>query len=97
MIYSIPPHMLADMQQYVEHGTPVGGFLSAVISNDLKEACAMADNDNQRILWEYVHWFWNYAPSNCWGSQELYEHWIEVGGLAGLRGVAAEEDLEEST
>lgn len=76
MNYRIPPHMMAAMQRYVQEGVQPGSFLSAIISNDLKEACARADDINKDLIWEYAHWFYNHAPSSCWGSPENMENWI---------------------
>ena len=64
------------LQNYVEHHYPVGHFLTAVLSNDLREAVNRADNDNLVALTEIVKWlFWN-VPSVCWGSPENVRAWL---------------------
>jgi hypothetical protein len=68
---------LDSLQAYIETGRPLGGFLEAVVSNDLKEACARADDINQRQIFDYVKWLYNNAPIGCWGSPENYEFWME--------------------
>lgn len=72
---AIPEHMRTGLVEYVILHRPVGGFLQAVISNDLRNAALRADLANLPLLRVYVLWLtWN-APGNCWGSREAYEQW----------------------
>ena len=64
------------MEAYITRRLIPGGFLQAVICNDLKEAFGRADEDNTRAMKEIVSWFYNEAPSDCWGSREKMEAWI---------------------
>lgn len=73
------------LQRYIERGTPVGGFLTALLENNLKETFARADDENRATLYEYVQWLYQYAPSGCWGSPERVSDWLKAGGLEGLR------------
>lgn len=77
--YSIPASTKESIEAYVNTRRPTGGFLRAVLSNDLKEACARADEDNRRCLFEIVCVLYNYAPSKCWGSPEKVDAWLEGG------------------
>ncbi|MCR9254738.1 MAG: hypothetical protein NXI16_01430 [Alphaproteobacteria bacterium] len=77
--------MRGGIERYIEQGVPMGGFLTALASNDLKEACARADSNNSRLIFEWVAWFWNYAPSECWGSPDRVSAWIAAGGLESKR------------
>ena len=72
----IPEHMINSVVAYVYDHRRVGHFLTAVLSNDLTEACNRADEENQHKLYEYVFFFYNYAPRKCWGSRERLEDWI---------------------
>src|SRR4051812_28095493 len=74
----VPEHMRAGIINYIENGLPAGGFLSAVLENDLKSACGRADHINQQHIPSIVAWFWNFAPSTCWGSREKVEAWYKV-------------------
>ncbi len=74
----IPDHMLDGLREYVDHGIPQGHFLTAVITNDLKEACARADRTNLRIIPAYVAWLYNEADARCWGSREKMDAWIDA-------------------
>lgn len=69
--------LVQGVQLYLVHGIEPGSFLTAVIKNDLKEACACADDENQRLLFGIVHWFYNEAPIGSWGSEENYTNWIK--------------------
>jgi hypothetical protein len=68
---------------YVEKGVLPGGFLKALFSNDLMEACARADAENIRLLPSYARLLWGQCPSGCFGNPELVRLWIARGGLRG--------------
>jgi len=72
------------VRRYLEHGIPGGHFLTAVIENNLKEACQRADDHNRRILFEITRWFYNEAPAQSWGSPEEMQDWIKHSGMEGL-------------
>lgn len=63
----IPAYMHDGIVQYYENGIPPGGFLTAVIDNDLQKACGRADDTNRHCLFAYMQWFYNHAPSGTWG------------------------------
>lgn len=77
----LPNHMQTAARQYVEEGAHVGGFLTAVLSNDLAEAYGRADAANQQAMGEWVRWMVNDIPMGAWGSPEAVEEWQEQGGL----------------
>lgn len=81
--YVIPSHMCGAILRYVLVGIEPGGFLGAVICNDLVGAVARADDENIRLLPEYVRVFYNHAPGNCWGSRERLDQWARDGGMGG--------------
>ena len=75
----------AALERYVQTGCPVGGFLTAVLQNELYEALASADGENLRDILEigrYVYWE---TPRQCWGSRKKLLKWIEQGGLKGRK------------
>jgi hypothetical protein len=82
--FEISEHMLYHIRRYVERHEPVGDFLTAVICNDLSEACGRADDDNLVNLPAFVAYFYNEADSRCWGSCEKMEKWLamreDIGG-----------------
>lgn len=67
--------MLVTIEKYIEHHQPTGGFLQAVLSNQLKEAFGRADTDNLTNLQAFVAFLNWEAPSDCWGSAEKYQAW----------------------
>jgi len=71
----IPDHMVGAIERWIEHGIPPGDFLMAVLCNDLKEAVGRADDINVTLLPAYVSYFYNDAPSQCWGSPEKVLAW----------------------
>ena len=81
--YSKISHMAPSLVRYVMGGSAVGGFLQAVISNDLKGAVNRADSGNLPLIPVVVCWLYNKAPSNCWGSVEAYDEWRNGSGLSG--------------
>jgi hypothetical protein len=88
---TIRPDMLAAIRRYVDDRIPPGDFLTAVICNDLKEACGRADDENMLVLPAYVAYFYNEAPSACWGSAQKMEAWLDCDdGSGDLHEQAAE-------
>lgn len=85
----IPPHMHDGIVQYILTGRPTGSFLTAIFENDLKGACNRADHENQKIIFDYVFFLYNNAPSACWGSEARHQEWIRIGGLRGVYAAAA--------
>lgn len=75
-LQELNPNLVEALQRYVDHGIHPGGFLTAVLENNLSEAVLRADNLNIKILPEivgYVDWE---IPSACWGSRERVEDWL---------------------
>jgi hypothetical protein len=79
----VPEHCADGLLNYIENGTPVGSFLTALLSNDLRETYACADNINSHRVRDYVTFLYNYAPAQCWGSPARVEAWQARGGLKG--------------
>lgn len=71
----IPSHMMEAMNHYVRTGEVSSDFLKAVITNNLKNAIAHADDHSVAILRNYVRWFYNVAPMTSWGSPEKMADW----------------------
>ncbi|KKK42946.1 hypothetical protein LCGC14_3169250, partial [marine sediment metagenome] len=65
---SLPEHMQGAAKRYVEQGIPPGGFLTAVLSNNLVDAFGRADSTNAACLKDYINWLYWDIPSSCWGS-----------------------------
>ena len=75
---------LDSLQLYIEIGRPTGGFLRAVLENNLSESLGRADDVNGPLLKNIVQYLYWDAPSSCWGSPEKVRAWIRKGGLRGI-------------
>jgi hypothetical protein len=76
---AIPENMRPGMMDYVEKGKRPGDFLTAVITNNLKDAVCRADSTNLPLIKLYVLWFHNVAPEPCQGSAEKMKAWMARG------------------
>lgn len=63
---------------YVDSGHSVGGFVYAVLCNDLIEATARADVESQFALPEICKYVFNLVPAPCWGSKKKVRDWIKL-------------------
>lgn len=66
----IPEYTKAALNRYIKHGIMPGGFLTAVLSNDLFGAVAHADSDNMLAIPDIVKFIYMECPSSCWGSRQ---------------------------
>lgn len=83
--YNTYPGGTADgAKRWIEDGIKPGDFLTAVIENNLTEACARADSLNLFLLTKIVEWWWVEAPAACWGSPEKVKNWKKMGGWHGI-------------
>ena len=78
----LPSHMQDSARRYMEHGHPVGDFLTFVMENDLCHAFVKADDINTMAMREWAAFLYN-APGKSWGSPEKVREWQAHNGLAG--------------
>ena len=71
----IPVRMWDGIENWIEHGVHPGHFLRAVFRNDLIDAYSRADDENSKIMREYVLFLYNYAPAGCYGSEHAFRTW----------------------
>jgi hypothetical protein len=76
----IPSETMTCLTLYVRHHWPVGDFLMAVLSNDLRNAIGRADEKNLPALPAIVMFLHNEVPARCWGSPERVAAWLRDGG-----------------
>lgn len=74
----IPERMQGGLKRWICEGIEPGGFLTAVLQNNLFEAVGRADIFNSKIIPDYCEFLWNYAPSACFGSVEEFNKWAEM-------------------
>ena len=72
----IPEHLKGALDRYVNHRIRPGGFLEAVLSNDLFEAMARADVVSRECLFDICKYIYNELPGDCWGSRGRVERWL---------------------
>jgi len=82
----LPKRMWPGVNRYLLYGIKPGDFLYAVVQNSLSEAVHTGDDENLRLLPNYVHFFYNCIPGGCWGSKENVTNWIATGGFTGGKG-----------
>ena len=77
----IPRAVAEALQRWVQRGTPCGGFLMAVLRNDLKEAVGRADRENNKALLGIVQAASWKIPGSAWGSEKKVNDWIDGHAL----------------
>ena len=71
-----PDNIKASLDRYANNHIPVGGFLTAVLSNDLLGAFGRADPDTLLALRDIVGYCHNEIPNECWGSPGKIREWL---------------------
>jgi len=66
------------LRRYADDGIPPGGFLMAVLENNLMEAFGRADEQNTLDMVEIAAYVYNEIPSVCHGSPERVTAWLEM-------------------
>lgn len=69
--YDVDPFMIDSLERYLNDRIPTGGFLEAVLSNDLMGAFNRADSSNLRNMENIMRYMYNHFPRGYWGSREV--------------------------
>lgn len=72
--YALLP-LLDHLQVYRARGQQVGGFLYALLTKDVADMMARADNTNLWLLPIYYAWCQNELPAAAWGSPNNVRTW----------------------
>ena len=72
----ISPQIKEAIDDYVANRRRHGGFVTAVLENDLMMAFSRADSENRAHLFEIVKYCWNEIPAPCWGSPQAVKAWL---------------------
>ena len=75
----LPERLREGVRRWVEDHVVPGGFLCAVICNNLRDAIFLAADENLPRLVEIVRWFYHEAPGLCWGSKATFDRWRAAG------------------
>jgi len=74
----IRPDVVHALDQWAEVGLLPGGFLQAVLSNNLFEAVGRVDDDNGKVLLYICQYIYNELPAACHGSPQKMKAWAEM-------------------
>ena len=69
---------IESIDRYVQHGIPCGGFLTAVLENNLMEAMGRADESSKINLCEICRYIYNDIPSNAHGSPASVQAYLKA-------------------
>jgi hypothetical protein len=72
----VPQRTIDSLRRYIEDRIQPGGFLLAVLTNNLVASFMRADEGNCIALKDIVAWVYHQAPSTCWGSREAVHEWL---------------------
>lgn len=79
---SVAPQDVIDaLDAYAQRRQHPGGFLVAVLENDLRDAVGRADAASLAALPACVGYLYNRMPSGCHGSPAKVQAWL-AGGAA---------------
>jgi hypothetical protein len=73
--FNIPEHTFETLRRYVDEGLEPGGFLTAVLENDLFSAFARADAENTDAMKNIVMHIYNNEPAWCNGRKGIVREW----------------------
>ena len=79
----LPGHMVPGFCRWILFGEYSGDFLNAFVRGNLFGAMAKADQHNIDNMHRTCMFFWNYAPSGCFGDEARAERWNAQGGMLG--------------
>ena len=103
---SIPECTKYSLKMWVLYGQTPGGFVEAVLRNDLHGAFNNADSDNLAALELIMGWIHNECPGDCWlapgnypaPAEESTPHWARRTALmehiSGITPMPVEDALE---
>jgi hypothetical protein len=72
---NVPQDIIDSLNRWRDHGIQPGGFLTAVLRNDLKGAVNRADENNMHIIPDIVFVLYNDYPSAMSGYEEVMRDW----------------------
>lgn len=88
----ILPRQVEELEAYRDSGRALGGFLEAVVRNDLIDTANRATEDNTPRILGIARWVYYNLPMGSCRSREAYVKWIHQ---CGLKGVEANGEAEE--
>lgn len=77
-VRGVPYHCREQLCKYLATGHPVGGFLQALIANDLHYTVKRADVINTYALLTYVDFLLEAADPRSYGTYARYDTWVKT-------------------
>lgn len=77
--HEIPEHLRGGLARHLVHGIRTGGFLEAVLENDLARAVAYGDDKALAGIKPLIVFLENYAPRGSWGPHGSQFNWRTLG------------------
>ena len=74
--HGCPVQLQEAFRRYINERIPTGGFLRAVLENDLRTAVALADPINLGALRNIVAYAYEEIPAVAWGSRTAVAAWL---------------------
>ena len=71
-----PERYRLTLQNYLEHRTPPGSGMEAILSSDLADAISRCDDQTVADLKPIVVFLYNHVPGDCWGSRKAVNDWL---------------------
>lgn len=78
--YTIGRRTMGSLQGYLRQRETPSDFLNAVLSNNLTSALFIANSTEIDELFAVIHYLWNEAPGDSWGSQDAVRSWLAGTG-----------------
>ena len=78
------PNLRPGLARHILIGQPTGGFLTALLSNDLDDAVFRADPTSLAALSELTRFVRHCTPPLCHGSRAAVKAWRADGGLLSI-------------
>lgn len=70
----LPSHLVTLLEDFLLYGYNPGGFLTAVLNNDLKRSIAFGDLQSQKHLCNLVKFIANHFPARFLNSNSVEEY-----------------------
>jgi len=90
----IPHALMHGLQEYVNIGRPVGSFLEYTLCNNMMRAVGQADPYSRVALPSIVAYIYNDMPSECHGSKECYDAWLNMHAVVREHGEDSDQARE---
>ena len=74
--WAIPAHALEELQRYITQRIRPGGFIYAVLVNDLYKAVSYADDEVASGLPAFVGYLTNETDGRAYGSKAKVDRWL---------------------